>query len=173
MRINSKIKKNRKIFAGVKILLDSGASATLINKDKVPHKSTPTIETNWETMAVNFKTQSKPKIGFSLPELNPTAVIHTEVHITEHMANYDMIIGRDLLHKLGFILNFKEKTVEWEEKIIEMKPLECERKTHFNVDEPKIISEETERIKKILEAKYALADLSVIFKENDKIEQEY
>ena len=62
-------------------------------------------------MAGTFKTQSKTSLDFSLPELNPTAVINTTVHITEDMSNYDMKIGRVLLHKLGLILNFKDQIV--------------------------------------------------------------
>ena len=98
-------------------------------------------------MAGTFKTRSKTSLDFSLPELNPTAVINTTVHITEDMSNYDMIIGRDLLHKLGLILNFKDRTVQWDNSIVEMKLPNSNRSNSFSIEEPKIVSEETERIK--------------------------
>ena len=123
-KINKKKTRNpNKIFSEVKILFDSGASSSLVNKNKILGNSQSTEETSWETMAGTFKTQSKTSLDFSLPELNPTAVINTTVHITEDMSNYDMILGRDLLHKLGFILNFNNKTIEWGDTIIEIKEI--------------------------------------------------
>ena len=100
-------------------------------------------------MAGTFKTRSKSYLNFALPELNPTATIRTKVHITENMQNYDMIIGRDLLHKLGFILDFKDKNIEWNNTVIAIKSPDSERETHFSIEEPAAIQEETERMKKI------------------------
>ena len=54
----------------------------------------------------NFSDQFGSKFEFSLSELNPTASIRTDVYAVDDMQNYDMIIGRDLLNQLGFVINF-------------------------------------------------------------------
>ena len=50
-KINKKKTRNpNKIFSEVKILLDSGASSSLVNKNKILGNSQSTEETSWETM---------------------------------------------------------------------------------------------------------------------------
>ena len=46
-----------------------------------------------------------------------------------------------------------------------MKPFESTSKTHFSISDSTRVSSETERIKRILDAKYEKANLSQIFRE--------
>ena len=168
-------KKNRKVdekFAEVKILLDSGASATLVNKSKIPGNVKKAEATKWDTMAGTFQTDSVANLKFSLSELNPTASIRTDVYAVDDMQNYDMIIGRDLLNQLGFVINFREKIIQWEDAEIPMKDPNSTRKTHFYVDEPSSVQEESDRLKKVLDAKYAPANLETILIDNQHLKIE-
>jgi hypothetical protein len=46
--------------------------------------------------------------------------ISWEFHVDEQSKAYGMIIGRDLLGKLGIILKFNDKTVTWDTGTIPM-----------------------------------------------------
>ena len=41
------------------------------------------------------------------------------------LLNYHLILCRDILHELGIIINYKNKTITWQEVLISMKPLNC------------------------------------------------
>ena len=59
-----------------------------------------------------------------LPEFNLKKQINWEFHVDDRskpLDTYGMIIGRDLLGKLGIILNFNDKTVTWDTDTIPMK----------------------------------------------------
>ena len=54
----------------MKILIDSGCGATLINKNLIGKlKTTKEKKTKWKTKAGNFATERKCKINFTLPAL--------------------------------------------------------------------------------------------------------
>jgi hypothetical protein len=64
-----------------------------------------------------FTTKKTGLVTFLLPEFNLKKHITWEFHVDDQSQpsdTYGMIIGRDLLGKLGIILNFNEKTVTWE-----------------------------------------------------------
>ena len=58
---------------------------------------------------------------FKLPELNPTAKTDYKFHVAPTLGMYDMIIGRDLLKKLGIILDHATETIAWNDASIPMK----------------------------------------------------
>ena len=58
-------------------------------------------------MAGTLKTSKIATVIFKLNDLNPTATIMHGMHVYSDEMEYDMIIGRDLLHELGIILDFK------------------------------------------------------------------
>ena len=151
----------------VKILLDSGASVSIVNNSYARgNKNIPKSYTcMWSTMAGTFNTSSLTELNIKLPELNHTAMITTEFHVTNAKSNYDLIFGRDLLRELGINLNFKNNTMSWQDIFIPMKPVDCLKKVHFAIQEPKSVQNATNRIKQILDAKYEKADLKQITKE--------
>ena len=151
----------------VKILLDSGASEsiahiTLFDKDKIRKN---TSATNWNTMAGNFSTNARGTLKLRLPELNPSAELKVVCHVTNRQSNYKIILGRDVLSELGIVLDFKRRVISWNESEAQMKPFESTSKTHFSISDSTRVSSETERIKRILDAKYEKANLSQIVRE--------
>jgi hypothetical protein len=70
---------------------------------------------------------------------------------------YGMIIGRDLLGKLGIVLNFNDKTVTWDTDTIPMKDrgyLNSQKsvtENYFTTNEPQSLMDEFSRSTKILD----------------------
>ena len=84
-----------------------------------------------------------------------------------------MIIGRNLLTKLQIDIRFSNRTIKWEDKIVQMKIfqdiLECihptrdeMRATFKKPVEPRVTQEETEHVIKILDANYEKANLQLL-----------
>ena len=109
----------------VRILFDSGCGSTLINKEFVKKlKTIKTAESTWKTKAGNFKTNAKVKAKFIMPEFYANGDIEWTVHVdnsSRKESNYDMIIGRDLLHELGIDLLFSQGKMQWEGSSIPMR----------------------------------------------------
>src|SRR5512145_1121710 len=107
-------------------LLDSGASSTLITEKYT--KKLKLKQTNkgnvWTTPAGNLKTSKSCRTQITIPEFYDNRLIEWEFHVTKSMGAYDMIIGRDMLDDLGFILNFDEHVVTWEHASVPFKDME-------------------------------------------------
>ena len=89
----------------LRVLLDSGTSATIILKtlrNKIPKVQTQT--TKWRTMGGTFKTTSLASVSFKLPEFSNNKIIKWKMHVNEttppNKTQYDLIIGTDLLSAL-------------------------------------------------------------------------
>ena len=76
-------------------------------------------------MAGTFNTTSVTEITLKLPELNYSSKIYVKYHLTNKLLNYDLILGRDKLHELGIIFNFKNEIITWQEDSVSMKPPNC------------------------------------------------
>ena len=112
----------------VKILMDSGASASIIHDSFVRTNKFNTRKTSankWSTMAGSFLTSYEVEVKLKLPELNFTAHIIAPFHVTSQISNYDAIFGRDLLRELGINLDFQNNFVIWKETKIPMKSTNC------------------------------------------------
>ena len=106
--LTTSIVKNMK--KEVKILLNSGASGSIVKEQLVSRfKHVPSENCTWRTMAGSFTTTSKCVVEFILPKLNPTAKIKQKLHVVPKMSKYDIILGRDVMQKLGINLDFKDK----------------------------------------------------------------
>ena len=78
----------------VKILLDSGASQSIIKKQFVKkRKQVKEPTTQWTTAAGTFTTNSKCKVEFNLNEFSEKKLVDWKVHVAESLGAYDMIIG--------------------------------------------------------------------------------
>jgi hypothetical protein len=81
-----------------------------------------------------------------------------------------MIIGRDLLGKLGIILNFNDKTVTWDTDTIPIKErgsLNSQKvitEINLTANEPQSLLNEFSRSTKILDAEYKPAILEEVIK---------
>ena len=148
-----------------KVLLDSGASKTVVNSDLVKklkkHKNTS--KTVFNTPGGRLVTTSRCKVLFRLTELNASRVIEWECQVNDSKepTNYDMIIGRDLLEELGINLKFNTGTIEWDEAQLPMRDPGVTQEQMFLADdaEGKLAVQASERLKAILDAKYEKANL--------------
>ena len=59
-------------------------------------------------------------------------------------------------------MNFQELTITWEHAVCGMKPQDCTHSTHYHIDDPEAVQQDSKRLKKILDAKYEKANLPKI-----------
>ena len=99
----------------MRILLDSGASTSIITKPFVKKlRVRSDTQTKWSVAGGKLTTNERCKIHLQLPDLSPSLSIVKEVHVTDKVSNrYDMIMGRDLLSELGINLDFKDETMTY------------------------------------------------------------
>ena len=88
-----------------------------------------------------------------MAEFNPAATISHCAHVTNTLGQYNMIVGRELLHELGIDLHFSTATMHWQHVEVSMKKSTCTIPETFHIAEELFVSEETDRIGKILDAK--------------------
>ena len=139
----------------VKILVDSGASASIIHEKFVsdlPKQKSRNV--TWTTMGGQFKTADICETKLCLPELNSTALIHVKLHITNQDSKYDMILGRDLCGQLGIVIDFENGLIKWKEAQARMKHTDLQDgKIVYHIDDSRQVQLATKRVKKILDAK--------------------
>jgi Retroviral aspartyl protease len=104
----------------LRILLDTGASATIIIKDAIRGFTGPVLKekpTTWNTVGGQFVPNLQREVRFTLPELSTSKVIqwvcHEDPKTLRKNAQYDMIIGADLLSELGLEINFSTQWIIW------------------------------------------------------------
>ena len=73
------------------------------------HQMLKDKKNKWSTMAGTFNTTFITEIILKLPELNHSAEIYAKCHLMDKLLNYYLILGRDILHELGIIFNFKNQ----------------------------------------------------------------
>jgi len=110
----------------LRVLFDSGCSSTLINKSMVRHWEKKQLKPiKWSTKAGSFKTKRKCEIEFTLPAFHANRKIVCSAYVDEshkESCNYDMIIGRDLMHSLGINLLFDTAEITWDNAKVHMQP---------------------------------------------------
>ena len=150
-------------WRNIKVLLDSGASATVVSSSLVKKLRQKTdARTDWNTAAGTFSTTATVKLDMKLPELSPSATIELGAHVHKgDLANYDVIIGREDLLELGIDIKFSTSTIEWPRMnaVIPIKSKDATRFMEFFVGESSSVDEDTERLSRILDAKYSKTDL--------------
>jgi len=113
----------------IQCLLDTpGTSATIILREFVAkgkangYKSPPT---RWTTMGGVFTTKRKALLEFKLPEFSTNKTVQWVCHVddttTPSKAQYDIIIGTDLMSVMGLDINFSSKKICWEDVYVPMK----------------------------------------------------
>ena len=85
--------------------------------------------------------------------------------------HYDMIIGHNVMGEFGITLNFKDQTMTWDDSTINMKDPESFPELLDPVNdffwskdlyETEALQEASTHLQKILDAKYATADLNAV-----------
>jgi len=97
-----------------------------------------------------------------MPEFHEHRIIEHKLHVAPDIINYDMIMGRDLLEELGIDISFKNMSITWDDVSIPMKNVDATAEEAYHVEDSEAIQDATERIKKILDAKYEPADLDEV-----------
>ena len=165
MRLKIKDQKKTKVHT-LKALLDTGCTATLVSdKFVVKTKAHTNNATVWRTSAGSFKTNSKAKLQFALPELHEQRIVTHDTHVTDAKMGYDLIMGMDLLGSLGIDILNSTHSIKWDTAEIPMRPRDCTIEDAYCIAEPKAVSEATSRLTKILDAKYEKADLNQVVQE--------
>ena len=153
----------------MRVLFDSGCSATLINRSVLKgwkKRKEKTIK--WSTKAGKFKTDRVCDIEFTLPALHENRIISCTAYVDESSkgdVHYDMIIGRDLMQSLGINLLFSTSQIEWDSATIYMQPPERLKDRWVEDLEEELLyahdpeTTDAERIQQIIDAKYCEADL--------------
>ena len=127
-----------------------------VHKNNFLQKST---SRTFDTLGGKFQTLREATVNLKLPELNSTAEIEVTCCVTKQESNYDIILGRDILRELGLKFDFSTNKIIWDHIEIDMKPVDCNKKEHLSIQDSQLVSSETKRIKKILDAKYKKANL--------------
>ena len=86
-------------------------------------------------MAGTFNTTIVTEIILKLPEFKYPAEIYAKYHFTDKLLNYNLILAWDIIHELGIIFNFENKTIAWQEVLISMKSPNCPAKEFFVIKE--------------------------------------
>ena len=114
-------KKHRgTIVAGLTFLWDSGATNSMI---KIRH--TKHYERKMRSNIVEYSTASgvyctthDGKVPFCMPELSGSKIINHRFHVDNNEGKSGigcyMIIGRDLMLKLGLTADFKRQVLQWD-----------------------------------------------------------
>ena len=153
-----------------KTLLDSWASCSVVNSKAVQHLNCKRAKiTSFKTVAGQFNCKEICNTQIKMPELKISATVDVQLHVTQMNGHYDIILGQDILSKLGIILDFQQQIVCWEDEIVQMRPTTCTQETTYNVNDTPDITAETDRMSKILDAKYRPADLNKVAKKNENL----
>ena len=156
----------------IRDLCDTGTSGTIILKDKVQKgraKSAPLRRTQWRTHGGVFTTRQQSLVEFKLPEFSQdkkvTWICHIDDKTNPKQAQYDMILGMDLMIAIGLTADCESRTIKWEGMEIPLKEkdqlMNKEMLEHLytTTGEPSILQEAEERQSKILAADYSKVEV--------------
>ena len=153
----------------VKCLVDHGSSSSIVTKECVlDNKTYTSVLTQWKTTAGVFTTQKKAIINLQMNELSETAVVNHKFNVHNNpLGQYDMIIGRDLSNHIGLDVCGSNQTIKWPSKMAEapFKNSGLNKEETYYIKDPKSLEGETDRMSRILDAKYSKANLYQVAKE--------
>ena len=143
----------------------------------------------WITKDVVLTTPHKAKIEIVFLELDPTKIVHWEVQVDDldkPNPRYNMILGRDLLAKLGLTLNFANHTITCHggaydgctTKMVDLNNYnfaDTNRNspiayTDEELHEAESVQQAPDRVKRILDAHYQKADLAKVVNSNQHLD---
>lgn len=160
----------------MRVLLDTGASRTMINSKMLPKGATPTLieNSNFTTVAGSF--QSKRQVYLNqiiLPEFDKTRKIDgISAYVFDEPCAYDVIIGRDFLNKIPMIFDFSTGLMKWIDRSIPMKPnASMSLEMDYYDDDYEEEEDEENYAAEILDAKYEKANIAELVKELDHLNE--
>ena len=169
----------------IRVLLDTGLSGDLLFVRKGSQKYIPTMKRavpqSWGTSNGTFKMNKVGEVTLFFVEYSLSKSVHLTPDKVEFDAGamtplYDLIIGKQTLHDIGAVLDFKEKTITIDSILLPMRNIVNQqlkpsvtralRHNTCQAQEPISTQTATKRVIKILDAKYDKADLPAIVRDN-------
>ena len=115
----------------LRILLDSSCEHSIINANVVAQlEKNSSFKSRWKTKNGTFSTSKTCKMVFTLPAFHKQKEITWTAHVDERDQSgscYDLIIGRDLMKRVGINLIFERCSMIWDNKEIPMQEPERTR----------------------------------------------
>jgi hypothetical protein len=136
---------------------------------------------SWGTSTGTFQTKKVGEIDISFAEYFISKSVHLTPDIVEYDPGaskplYDLIIGKQSLHDICAVLDFKDKTITIDSILLPMRNIvnlqlkpsvtRALRHNTCQAQEPVSTRSDTKRVIAILDAKYDKADLPVIVRDN-------
>ena len=161
----------------LRCLLDSGSSESIILNEFIAgwKKQKSRFTQQWLTKGGTFSTDARCAVPFFIVDFSTqkrvTWTFHVDSTSKASAMGYDMIIGRDLLTKLGIDIKFSSGTLKWEDTEIPMRDFRelTDRQTAYHCyyvrDDVKATTQLTKRAIKILDSKYEAIDVSKVVAE--------
>ena len=165
----------------LKVLFDSGSEGNIAFFTKKQMKGLPFNIVNraypvtWGTSNGTFDTTLLAKLKLLLPEFSQSKIFECEADVKivkDGDVTYDLIVGIETMAQWNAVLDFGKQEMTIDEQTISMRHPDALSKkrnllnTYRQATEPLSTKEETERVTKILDAKYEKADLPKIVEEN-------
>jgi hypothetical protein len=114
----------------IRVLLDTGSSGDLLFSEKGSNKYKPVVSRavpeSWSTSNCTFKTKKVGEVELSFVEYSASKNMHLHPDIVEYPRGgppplYNLIIGKQTLHDVGAVLDFKERTITIDEILLPMR----------------------------------------------------
>jgi len=135
------------------------------------------IAQSWDTSNGTFQTKKVGVIDISFMEYSASKPVKLTPDIVEYEVGaqaplYDLIIGKQTLHDIGAVLDFREKTITIESILLPMRNIvnlqikpnftRAPKHNAFQAQEPISTQKATQQVIGILDAKYDKADFPEI-----------
>jgi hypothetical protein len=169
----------------IRVLLDTSSSGDLLLLKKGSNKYIPVVSRavpeSWSTSNGTFKTKKVGEVKLSFVNYSASKKVHVRPDIVEYSKGgpkplYNLIIGKQTLHDIGAVLDFKERTITIDDILLPIRKINnlqlkssISRALKFNsnfAQEPESTRNTTKHMVEILDAKYNKADLPSIVKNN-------
>jgi hypothetical protein len=114
----------------IRVLLDTGSSKDLLFLEKGSNKYIPAVSRavpeSWSTSNGTFKTKKVGEVELSFVKYSASKKVHLCPDIVEYSKGgppplYDRIIGKQTLHDIGVVLDFKERTITIDDILLPMR----------------------------------------------------
>lgn len=154
----------------VTCLLDSGSGATLKSREcaKRLKLKTRKAKKSFRTAGGVTTATELVQTEFRLPELSQMMLIDFDMYVMDNLCSYDVIIGRDLMAKLGISLDFTMEEVQWKELSVPFKDKQKNPNELYMVT--KELKSEIDHMTSVVDATYAKADLNEVCAECENLD---
>ena len=169
----------------LRTLLDTGTTKSIVLRPFVFKRDLVDLGPNltkWTTMGGEFVTNKCAKIQFKLPELSNSRIIewicHVDERTTPEKANYDLILGLDLINELKMVLDFENKVIKWQDMFMEMNSKQIVTNSaiahliYQMTQESMVIKQAEHRQAQILDANYSKLDMEALVQELEHLTAE-